>query len=192
MFALYFVAQISMRGRIPAHIARLSPHPDRMERTYHIQVNDQRREYGPFVALIASAYLWAALAAVILLLDGFSELTVGTAPAPVDAARHCLTIGFTSMLLAGISPRLVTAFSGGSIASAKLVTATLWLGNLAAVLRVGSVLLLPLLGSASIIYSVLFGLSGPLGLALATCLAVNLWPALAVRRSEAALGSAEI
>jgi len=189
---LYLVALMRTRGRIPAHIARLSPRAEQMERAYQVQISDQRREFGPFVALIASAYLWAALAAVILLFDGVSELIAGTVPAPVDTIRHCLTIGFISLLLAGISPRLVTAFSGGSIATARLVTATLWLGNLAAVLRVGSVLSLPLLGSESIIYNVLFGLSGPLGLALATCLAINIWPALVVRRFGAAVRSAEI
>jgi hypothetical protein len=62
------------------------------------------------------------------------------------------------------------------------VTATLWLGNSAAILRVGSLLIAPLLDalgpSGAFVDSLLFGLSGPLGLALAICLAVNLWPAL--------------
>ena len=77
---------------------------------------------------------------------------------------------------------MVPGFSGGHILTAKLVTATLWLGNGAALLRVGSLLVAPLLdglGSAgSFLDALLFGLSGPLGLALAICLAVNLWPAL--------------
>jgi len=77
---------------------------------------------------------------------------------------------------------MVPGFSGGHILSAKLVTATLWLGNSAAILRVGSLLIAPLLDalgpSGAFVDSLLFGLSGPLGLALAICLAVNLWPAL--------------
>ena len=62
------------------------------------------------------------------------------------------------------------------------VGATLWLGNIAAFLRVGSLLLVATLTSVSVVggslYSILFGLSGPFGLALAICLAINLWPAL--------------
>ncbi len=35
------------------------------------------------------------------------------------------------------------------------------------------------LGSTGLsVYAILFGLSGPLGLAFAICLAINLWPAL--------------
>jgi hypothetical protein len=82
---------------------------------------------------------------------------------------------------------MLPGFSGGHIASAGLVTATLWLGNLAAALRVGSILLAPWLvglhsGNLALL---LFGLSGPLGLALALCLAINLWPALKTKPENA-------
>jgi uncharacterized protein involved in response to NO len=102
----------------------------------------------------------------------------------VDAIRHCLTIGLIVLLIAGISPRLITAFSGGQIVTPLLVTVTLWLGNLAALLRVGSIVLLPLFGSTTIIDNILHGTSGPLGLIVAICLAINLWPALSARRSH--------
>lgn len=62
------------------------------------------------------------------------------------------------------------------------VSAMLWLGNTAAFLRVGSLLFAPILPALSVagisLDALLFGPSGPLGLALAICLAVNLWPAL--------------
>ena len=77
---------------------------------------------------------------------------------------------------------MVTGFSGGRITSPKLVLATLWLGNIAALLRIGSLLAAPLLTSIQSagvsLYSIAFGLSGPIGLALSICLLVNLWPAL--------------
>jgi hypothetical protein len=77
---------------------------------------------------------------------------------------------------------MIPGFSGGNIATAVLVSATLWLGNIAALLRVGSILAGPLLFGLNLagysLGSLLFGLSGPVGLALAICLTVNLWPAL--------------
>ncbi len=73
-------------------------------------------------------------------------------------------------------------FSGAKIASARLVSATLWLGNSATLLRVGSLLLAPAASTLTVggysITALLFGLSGPLGLALVLCLTINLWPAL--------------
>jgi hypothetical protein len=96
--------------------------------------------------------------------------------------RHSLALGFVALLLCGVAPRLIPGFSGGQIVSPRLVQATLWLGNAAALLRVGSVLLAPTLAAlgraGATLDTLAFGLSGPIGLALAGCLMVNLWPAL--------------
>jgi hypothetical protein len=76
---------------------------------------------------------------------------------------------------------MIPGFSGGRIRSARLVWATLWLGDLAALLRVGSLLIAPALAgnvTGSAVANALFGLSGLVGLGLAACLLVNLWPAL--------------
>jgi hypothetical protein len=113
---------------------------------------------------------------------GLTLLSGQTPLFAIDAIRHSLAVGFIALLICGISPRMVPGFSGGKIASPALVSATLWLGNTAALLRVGSILLATALATVGFaggsLYSVLFGLSGPVGLALAICLAVNLWPAL--------------
>jgi hypothetical protein len=94
-------------------------------------------------------------------------------------------VGFISLLICGIAPRMLPGFSGGSIHSAKLVSATLWLGNLAALLRVSSVLLAPWLRFGTLdIGQVAFGCSGLCGLALAICLALNIWPALVPAQSK--------
>jgi uncharacterized protein involved in response to NO len=178
VFVVSFIRMIRSRGRVPAHMARLSPSPEQMERHYHDQLAAQRSAFGPFVALVASAYLWASLAAVLLLVDGIALLVNGTTIFAVDAIRHSLTVGFITLLISGIAPRMITSFSGGRIASPGLVTATLWLGNSAALLRVGSILVIPLVGGASLFQRMLFGASGPCGLAVAICLAINLWPAL--------------
>lgn len=173
-----FIYMIRSRGKIPTHIARLSQTPEQMEHSYRTQIASQRENFGPFVALIASAYLWALVAGALLCVDGVGMLVSGTTIVALDAIRHSLMIGFLTLLISGIAPRMLTAFSGGSITSPALVTATLWLGNAAALLRVVPILLISLVGGASAITDVLFGLSGPLGLAVAICLTVNLWPAL--------------
>ena len=127
-----------------------------------------------------------AAGGVLLVSDGLTLLLQGSPLFALDAIRHSLAIGFIALLICGIAPRMIPGFSGGSIASAHLVTATLWLGNIAAILRVGSLLVDPLLATygavGQTIDALAFGLSGPIGLALAICLAVNLWPALKLRR----------
>lgn len=184
-FVVAFIRMICSRGRIPAHMAKLSPTPEQMQQNYRSQIATQRSEFGPFVPLIASAYMWASVAALLLLTDGVGLLVRGTVLVDIDAIRHSLTIGFISLLLCGIAPRMITAFSGGHIVSPKLVAATLWVGNCAALLRVGSIIIQPWVGATSALDLTLFGLSGPLGLTLAICLLINMWPALPLTdRSE--------
>lgn len=182
IFIGFFLSFMRRRGRLPQRVADLAPQPEALARSYKAQVATQRSTFGPFVALIASAYMWALLAGLLLLVDGLALLVSLTPPVALDAIRHSLAVGFITLLICGIAPRMITGFSGGKIVSPHLVSATLWLGNSAAFLRVGSILALPLLstsGSGGLyLYRTLFGLSGPTGLALAACLAVNLWPAL--------------
>jgi uncharacterized protein involved in response to NO len=182
IFVGLFMRLMRARGKLPQRVAKLAPEPEAAEHHYRRQISSDRSAYGPFVALVASAYTWAIVGGALLVIDGIAGVLDLGAPFSLDAARHSLAIGFIALLICGIAPRMVPGFSGGHILSAKLVTATLWLGNSAAILRVGSLLIAPLLDalgpSGAFVDSLLFGLSGPLGLALAICLAVNLWPAL--------------
>ncbi len=182
IFISVFMRMMRTRGRLPEKVARLAPSPEAAIQNYQQHVSNERKKYGPFVALVASAYIWALLSSVLLIVDGFSTLFGYTPFFVIDAIRHSLTVGFITLLICGISSRMIPGFSGGRIASPALVNATLWLGNTAALLRVGSVLLATVIAAISFaggsLYSILFGLSGPVGLALAICLAVNLWPAL--------------
>jgi len=111
---------------------------------------------------------------VLLVIDGIASLLSDTRPVSIDAIRHSFAIGFITLLICGIAVRMVPGFSSKVIRSPMLVTATLVLGNLAALLRVGSLLLAPVLPGSELF----FALSGPTGLALILCLTVNLWPAL--------------
>ncbi len=182
LFVGIFLRLMRTRGRLPERVARLAPEPEAVARTYKNRVQTERNAFGPFVALIASAYMWAVLGGLLLVADGLA-LLFGSEPIfALDAIRHSLALGFITLLICGIAPRMVTGFSGGRITSPKLVLATLWLGNIAALLRIGSLLAAPLLTSIQSagvsLYSIAFGLSGPIGLALSICLLVNLWPAL--------------
>jgi uncharacterized protein involved in response to NO len=182
IFISVFMRMIRTRGRLPEKVVRLAPSPEVAAQNYQKHIRVERNMYGPFVALVASAYIWALLSSVLLILDGLSMLFSQTPFFVIDAIRHGLAIGFITLLICGISQRMIPGFSGGKIASPALVSATFWLGNTAALLRVGSLLLATVLATISFaggsLYSILFGLSGPVGLALAICLAVNLWPAL--------------
>jgi uncharacterized protein involved in response to NO len=181
-FTIVFIRMIGIRGRLPRKVTQLAPSPEVAAQTYKKKIRAARSDYGPFVALVASAYLWAMLAAVLLVVDGLTLIFAGTPFFSIDAIRHSLAIGFITLLICGIAPRMIPGFSGKKIASPALVNATLWLGNTTVLLRAGSILLAPFLVTINIegvsLYAVLFGLSGPMGLALAVCLSVNLWPAL--------------
>ena len=173
---------MSARGRLPERVRQLAPKPEQATGAYVRHISNERARFGPYVALIGSAYGWAFVAGLLLALDGVAQALGQVAPITLDAPRHSLAVGFIALLLAGVSVRMIPGFSGGSIASARLVTALLWLGNGAALLRVGSLLAQPALaawGSAGVrLDSLLFGLSGPVGLTFAICLAITLWPAL--------------
>lgn len=187
-FVGIFLRLMRARGRLPQRVARLAPRPAAAALSYTTQVARERSAYGPFVAVVASAYLWAVLGGALLIGDGLALLVGTPPPFALDAIRHSFAIGFIALMICGVAPRMIPGFSGGTIVSPALVRATLWLGNSAAALRVGSLLLSPLLARFTSIGQALdaaaFGLSGPVGLALAICLAVNLWPALRYRRPE--------
>ncbi|WP_069805921.1 hypothetical protein [Thermogemmatispora onikobensis] len=181
-FVAIFISMMRRRGRLPTHVAALSPAPEALARSYRRHTVQQNQAYGPFVALIASAYLWAFFSALLLISAGLILLWGSPLPFSLDAARHGLAMGFITLLICGIAPRMVPGFSGSRIATPQLVAATLWLGNLATVLRIFPLLLAAPLGSLwsgnPLLLSLLFGLSGPTGLATIVCLACNLWPAL--------------
>jgi uncharacterized protein involved in response to NO len=180
LFVGIFLSLMRKRGHVPERVAKLAPQPQTLAQTYQKQVKEEHTHYGPFVGLVASAYLWAMLGALLLLLDGCSLLAAGSELVAFDAVRHAFAIGFIALLICGIAPRMLPSFSGGEIVSPSLVSTTLWLGNAAAALRVGSLLFTPLFAGTRgfAIDTFLFSLSGPCGLALAICLAINLWPTL--------------
>ncbi|HLH26565.1 MAG TPA: hypothetical protein VK066_28930 [Chloroflexota bacterium] len=90
--------------------------------------------------LLRSAYAWLVAAAALLLVGAALSLAGAPAP-PLDAERHALGAGFITLLIFGMGARLLPGFQGREhLVSARLVWATFWLGNAAALLRVGPLL----------------------------------------------------
>lgn len=150
-------------------------------RPYSATQGNDRASFGPFAWLIRSAFGWLALAALALLVDGAMQLAGGFSPISGDAIRHATTVGFVMLLIFGVAQRMLPGFAGGKLRSPRLVTATLWLGSAAALLRVLPVLIRPwmsALGLPGWIAPILrgaFGFSGPLALATLLCFTINLW-----------------
>ena len=125
--------------------------------------------------LIVAAYAWLAVGGLLLVWEGLAGLVSlsgsgGLTAPPRDAERHALGAGLVTLLILGMAPRLVPGFVGRPLYSARLVWATVWLGNGAALLRVS-----PLFFPSSPVTLGLFGLAGALGVAAIACLGWNLW-----------------
>jgi hypothetical protein len=181
-FSAILLRLMNSRRRQSPYRERLSSSVQNRTQTSQMKIASERNAYGPFVLLIASSYVWATFGALLLVINGVAML-LGAAPFfSLDAMRHSFAPGFVALFLAGISARMIPGFSGHKIAGPAWVTAQFWLGNTAVLLRIGPVLLLPVLvawGNVGLtLYTVLYGLSGLVGLAFAICLALNLWPAL--------------
>lgn len=128
-------------------------------------------EFGRFELLVISAYLWLAFASAVLLVDGAAMLVNSSALLNPDIERHAITVGFISLLIFGMAVRMLPGFSGKTrVASARLVLATFWLGNLAALTRV-----LPLFAPNLVGANFALAGSGTLGWLAVACLALNLW-----------------
>lgn len=177
---LYVVWKLDVltRGQEPWTVHReLQPSPDRRPTRPNIP---DYGEFGRFERLVYAAYAWLVLGALAeMLIGGFGlfryPLSIGS-----DAVRHIYLLGFITNLILGMAVRMIPGFIGKrQIASTKLVDATFWLANTAAVGRV-LILLLPsgvfeVIPAIVVVVETAFGLSGILGLGAVVCLAVNLW-----------------
>lgn len=137
-------------------------------------------EFGRFELLVYSAYMWLVLAAGSEILDGFVVLGGHLPPVGEDAVRHMYLLGFITLLIFGVSVRMLPGFlRKKTVASPALVEATFWLGNIAAIFRVLLLILPPTLlewtpAGGRLVHDA-FGLSGLIALSAVVCLAVNLW-----------------
>lgn len=137
-------------------------------------------EYGRFERLIYSAYIWLVLAALFEMLVGAAALLELPLRVSSDAIRHMYLLGFITHLIFGVSVRMIPGFMRKKqVASTRLVDATFWLGNTAALCRVFPLLLPPgglaTLPGGAVVFQTAFAISGIIGLMAVSCLAVNLW-----------------
>ncbi len=128
-------------------------------------------EYGRFELLILSAYVWLVFASALAIIDGAASLLGFAALFNPDIERHALTVGFITLLIFGMAVRMLPGFSGKRrVASPRLVLATFWLGNLAALTRV-----FPLFALDTPGMNIALGISGAMGWLAVVCLGINLW-----------------
>ena len=79
-------------------------------------------EFGPFELLVYSAYIWLVLAASSEILDGFVVLGGYSPPVGEDAVRHMYLVGFITLLIFGVSVRMLPGFlKKKAVASPALV-----------------------------------------------------------------------
>jgi uncharacterized protein involved in response to NO len=136
-------------------------------------------EFGCFEWLIYAAYFWLIVAVVLETTAALSSLLAWRAAISSDAIRHAYLLGFITNLILGMAVRMLPGFiQKKQVAHPKLVAATFWLANAAAVTRVAPLLLpagwlepFPVL---MVIVLRAFALSGVFGLAAVICLAMNL------------------
>lgn len=136
-------------------------------------------EFGRFEWLVYAGYIWLIVAAILEMMTGAAALTKWSVAISSDAIRHAYLLGFITNLILGMSVRMIPGFiKKKSVARPKLVAATFWLGNAAALTRVLPLILPPDWLSPSPLAAAIslrsFALSGIFGIAAIVCLAINL------------------
>ncbi|HEX7593121.1 MAG TPA: NnrS family protein, partial [Anaerolineae bacterium] len=174
---LVFIWQfdVLLRRKTPWTATRVAPPPGYVETRKPTRKNyPDYGEFGRFELLILSAYAWLAFASAVAVIDGAASVLGNPALLNPDIERHAITVGFITLLIFGMAARMLPGFSGKArVASTRLVVATFWLGNLAALCRVA-----PLLAPGVIGADIALGSSGAIGWLAVACLAVNLWRTL--------------
>lgn len=180
---LVFVWQLDLltRWRLPWTVNRVfHPGPERPATRPGLP---DYGEFGRFERLVYTAYFWLVLGAVLDILSGASKIFDFSLTHSSDASRHVYLLGFVSLLIFGMSVRMLPGFlQKKRVWSPRLVGATFWLGNLAVVLRVMP-LLMPMAvyeawPAIAVVTQAAFGMSGLAGLAALLCLTINLMKTL--------------
>jgi hypothetical protein len=126
---------------------------------------------------VRTAYGWLLISAALNLAYGLRALTGSPVPhAFVASYHHALTVGFISMMILGMSMRLVPVFIGAMNRRPALAAAVFVLINLGNATRVASESLAYLAGGS---FYLAMGVSGLIEVAGLTLYAIALWRALA-------------
>lgn len=173
---LVWKMDVLLRRRAPWTIERVGePGPERKPTREGLP---DYGEFGRFERLLYASYIWLLIGAGLELIIGLSTLLQWEVGIATDAIRHCYLLGFITLLILGMAPRMIPGFINKKLASAKWVNQTFWYGNLATGCRV-----LPLLvpdfwferfSSAVFVAQAMFTVSGLFGLVAISYLAMNL------------------
>lgn len=149
-------------------------------------------EFGRFERLLYSACVWLAVGGGMDVVNGIARVGSWHAPVHDDALRHVYLMGFASLLLLGMAPRMIPGFiHRRAPAYPALVDATFWLGNLAAACRIVPAAIPPetleQMPVTATVFDAAFGVSGFLGWAAALALTWNL---IATRARESPMPAA--
>ncbi|MBI3920185.1 MAG: hypothetical protein HY318_02110 [Armatimonadetes bacterium] len=177
---LWFVWSLDVLTRLKAPwIVNRIGHPGPDRRTTRPGLPDYG-EFGHFEWLVYSAYLWLVLGAAVEAIQGVFSMAGRPLPVNESGVRHLYLLGFTTLLILGMAPRMVPGFLHKKrVASPGLVDLTFWLGNTALIGRELMLWIPPfILNSAPVTMGVaqaLLGFSGMLSMVTLACLALNLW-----------------
>jgi uncharacterized protein involved in response to NO len=176
IFLFVWKLDVLLRRRAPWTVERFGePGPERKPTRDGLP---DYGEFGRFERLLYSAYVWLLIGAGLDLLTGAATIFKWELQISTDAIRHGYLLGFITLLILGMAPRMIPGFINKKLASTKLVTHTFWYGNLAAVCRVLPLLvpdfLFEKISPAVFLSQGMFALSGMFGLAAVWCLAMNL------------------
>jgi len=98
VFTGSFLRLLRHRTHIPPQGASHTPHTELLVERVRQRRREEQCRYGPYVALIGSAYLWGSLGALLMGIDGIASLLFGALPVMVDAIRHSFAVGFITLL----------------------------------------------------------------------------------------------
>lgn len=169
--AFVLFVDVVFRARTPWTEARL-PYVTGDRRPMRPGMPD-RGEYGRFEWLVRGAYAWLLAGAVLELLASAGEIAGRGALVTPDAGRHAITLGFVTLLIAGMAVRMVPGFAKRPLPAPRAVTALAITGHAATAARV-----VPLLLPPGTVGEAMLSASGVLALAFVAGLAAMLRPLL--------------
>jgi uncharacterized protein involved in response to NO len=177
IFLFVWKLDLLLRRRAPWTVYRkFQPGPERQPTRAGLP---DYGEFGRFERLLYAAYLWLLFGALLELLSGLATIMRWEVAVSTDTIRHSYLVGFITLLIMGMAPRMIPGFIQKKLASTKLVEATFWLGNAAVICRIVPLLLpeilLEKIPPAILLSQWMFALAGIFGLVAVSCLAVNLW-----------------
>ncbi|MGC9093549.1 MAG: DUF1858 domain-containing protein [Bacteroidota bacterium] len=151
--------------------------------TVNVRILEHTGEHDRNLKFLRAAYVWAIIAALMLVL--FPVYNIATnqkfSHAFFGAYRHALTVGFISMMILGVSSKIVPTLSGANLHRLNSLMLPFVLLNIGNVLRVSSQILTEHLDSW---IWVALGTSGFIEVTALALWGIDLWKTMGKRNSN--------